>query len=226
MVLRYSCLFLLKTLLQSVISSAIDPEPQIPWLESFHLRCGVDALTGEPKVSALKRPTVRDKSPLNDGPARANVVVESIRGVHQQSRKHKFEGRGTVNSMSPLVLDASFAMETSHFSSNNSFLVETVVYGEYDFEKLDLEDLELTSEALALSKTPAEFRKRYGDYFVLGFKRRYWFHALVECRYYNDRGSRPSRLICPFFKDRTEWPMIELSKPRQKLHGRIFSASR
>jgi hypothetical protein len=190
-VLRYSCLCFLKTLLQSVITSGItatqlDPEPQIPWLETFHLRSGVDALTGEPKVSALKRPTVPDKSLPNDGSAKANVVVEVIHGVHQQSRMHKFEGRGTVNSMSPLALNASFAMQTSHSSSNHSFLVETIVSGEYDFEKLDLEDLEPTSDALALSRTPGEFRKIHGDYFVLGFKRRHWFHALVECRYCND----------------------------------------
>jgi hypothetical protein len=177
----------LKTLLQSVITSGIsatqlDPEPQIPWLETFHLRSGVDALTGEPKVSALKRPTVPDKSLPNDGPAKANVVVKVIHGVHQQSRMHKFEVRGTVNPISPLALNASLAMQTSHSSSNHSFLVETIVSGEYDFEKLDLEDLELTSEALALSKTPGKFRKIHGDYFVLGFKRRYWFHALMECR--------------------------------------------
>jgi hypothetical protein len=193
MVLRYSCLCILKILLQSVVTSEfaqLDPEPQIPWLESFHLRTGVDALTGEPKVSALKRPTVPDQSLPNDGSARANIMVEVIRGVHQQSRMRRFEGRGTVNSMSPLALNASLAMQTSHISSKHSFLVETVVSGEYDFEKLDLEDLELTSEALALSKSPGEFRKIHGDYFVLGFKRRYWFHALVECRYFscNDRG--------------------------------------
>jgi hypothetical protein len=190
--------------LQSGITSAIaqlDPEPQIPWLETFHLRSGVDALTGEPKVSALKRPTVPDKSLPNDGSAKANVVVEVIHGVHQQSRMHKFEGRGTVNSISPIALNASFAMQTSRLSSNHSFLVETIVFGEYDFENpTEPEDLELTSEALALSKTPGEFRKIHGDYFVMGFKRRYWFHALVECRYCNDRGNKPSRLICPFSK--------------------------
>jgi hypothetical protein len=132
-------------------------------------------------------------------------MVKVIRGVHQQSREHKFEGGGTINSASPLALNASFAAQTSHFSSNHSFLVETVVSGEYDFEKLDLEDLELTSEALAISKKTREFRKLYGDYFVLGSKRRYWFHALVECRYVNDsdRGNKPSMLICPFSK--IEW---------------------
>jgi hypothetical protein len=189
-----------------VIGAELDPEPQIPWLETFHLRSGVDALTGQPKASALKRPTTgredSDKSlptrSPNDGSARAHTAVKAIRGVHQQSREHKFEGGGTVNSTSLLAFGASFTMQTSQFSSNHSFLVETVVSGEYDFEKLDLEDLELTSEALALSKKPQEFRRIHGDYFVLGSKRRYWFHALVECRYCNDRGNRPSRLICPF----------------------------
>ena len=172
-----------KTLLQSMMTSELDPEPEIPWLKSFYLRCGVDALTGVPKVSALKRPTVPNKSLPNHGPPKTDFMVKIIRGVHQQWRMHKFKGRGTVNPMSPLALNASFAVQTSHSSSNHLFLVETIVSGEYDFEKLDLEVLELTSEALALSKTPGEFRKRHGDYFVLGSKNRYWFHALVECRY-------------------------------------------
>jgi hypothetical protein len=207
--------------MQSVVTSEfaqLDPEPQIPWLESFHLRSGLDALTGEPKVSALKRHTVQvpAKSLSNDGPAIIDKFeVEVIHGVHQQSRMHRFEARGTVNSMSPIALNASLAMQTSHISSNHSFLVETIVSGGYDFEKLDLEDLELTSEALALSKIPGEFRKIHGDYFVLGFKRRFWFHALVKCRYSNDRGNKPLRLMS-FFKDRMKWPIIELSKPRQK----------
>ena len=166
-----------------MITSELDPEPEIPWSRTFHLRRGVDALTGVPKLSALKGPTVPLKSAPNHGPPKTDFVVKVIRGVHQQRRIHKFEGRGTVNPMSPLTLNASFAIQTSHFSSNHSFLVETIVSGEYDFEKLDLEVLELTSEALALTKTPEEFRKRYGDYFVLGSKNRYWFHALVECRY-------------------------------------------
>jgi len=185
MVLRYSCLYFLETLLQSVTTSEIaelDPGPEIPWLENFYLRCGVDALTGAPKPSALKGRTVRDKSPPNHPPTKAKFTVEVIRGVHQQQRMHKFEVRGAVNPMSQLALSTSFAMQTSHVSSNQSFLVETIVSGEYDFEKLDLEDLELTDKAEALSKTHEEFRKTYGDYFVLGSKSRYWFHALVECR--------------------------------------------
>jgi hypothetical protein len=188
--------------LQSVKPSEItvlDPESQIPWQETFLVGCGVDALTGQPKASALKEHIVEDGYLSNKGPPKLHTVVHVIRGVHEQSRKDNFEGGGTVNSMNPLALDASFAMQASHFSSNHSFLSEIVMSGEYDFEKLDIENLELTSEALALSRTPEEFRKRYGDYFVLGFKRRYWFHALVECRYY-DRGNKPSRPMCPFHR--------------------------
>ena len=130
-------------------------------------------------------------------------MVKAIRGVHQQWREHKFGGGGTVNS-SQLALNVSFAMQNSQSSSDHSFLVEIVVSGEYDYEKLDLEDLELTPDALALSKKPQEFHKIYGNYFVLGSKRCYWFQALVECRYCNGRGSKPPRLISPFFIDRVE----------------------
>ena len=71
-----------KTLLQSVMTSELDPEPEIPWLKSFYLRCGVDAPTGVPKVSALKRPTITvpNKSLPNHGPPKTDFMV--IRGVH------------------------------------------------------------------------------------------------------------------------------------------------
>jgi hypothetical protein len=163
--------------------TVLDPEPQIPWQESFHLRCGVDALTGEPKYPALKtrKSTVQDKS-SNRGSKRVDLWVETIHGVHQQSRRHMFQVQGTINAMVPLSLNGSFAIQGEHVSFNRSFLVETIVFGQYNYEKLDLEDLELTDEAQALIGRPGEFRKRYGDYFVLGSKLRYWFHALVECR--------------------------------------------
>jgi len=145
MVLRYSGFCFLKTLLQSEMTSAIavlNPDPHIPWRDTFDLRCGVDALTGDPKYSALKKSTVRGKS-LNDGSKKDVLMVEIIHGVHQQSRKHKFEVQGTVNPglMSPSALGVSFAIQTSHLSSNHSFLVETIVSGEYDFETLDLDDI-------------------------------------------------------------------------------------
>ena len=110
--------------------------------------------------------------------------MEIIHGAHQQSRKNKFEVRGTVNPgiMSPLALGASFIIETSRVASDQSLLIETIVSGEHDFETLDMKRLQLTSEAQALSETPEAFRKTHGDYFVCGLKRRYWFHALVQFR--------------------------------------------
>ena len=180
---RYASFCFLKTLLQSVMAAVLDPELQVPSEETFELRCGVDALTGDSKFPALRESTVQNKSLNHDSTSkRTTLVVEIIHGVHQQSRNHKFEVQGTVNPMSPLALNTSFAIQTSHVSSGHSFLVETIVSGEYDFEKLNLEDLVPTSDAQHLSKTPAKFRMRHGDYFVLGFKRRYWFHAFVECR--------------------------------------------
>ena len=181
------CSLLIIALLQSVMNlptTVLDQELQIPWQETFYLRCGVDALTGDPKYSALKQFTVRDNILIPDRKKQDTVVVEIIHGVHQQLRKQsqKFEVQGTVNPMSASALNSSFAIQTSHVSPDDSFLVETIVSGEYDFEYLDLDDLKLASKAKASSKTPRKFRNIYGDYFIIGFKRRYWFHALVECR--------------------------------------------
>ena len=183
MVLRYSCLYFLKTVLQPVTTSELaqlDSRAEIPWAIDFDLRYGVDALTGALKRSALKG--VGDESLPNHPSPRANFTVDVIRSDRQQQRMRKFEVQGAINPMGPIALSTSFAIQTKHDSSNQSSLVEVIVFGEHDFEKLKNEDLELTSEALDLSRSPEEFRKIYGDYFIRGFQRRYWFHALVESR--------------------------------------------
>lgn len=69
-----------------------------------------------------------------------------------------------------------------HTSSNRSFLVETIVSGEYDFEKLDLEALELTSEALALSETPGKFHKEHSVIVIIENKlSRFMSVSTIEC---------------------------------------------
>jgi len=93
------------------------------------------------------------------------------------------QGTININSMSPSALDLPFIIETSHVSPDHSFLVKTILSGEYDLEQLDLDDLELTSEAQSLSNSTSEkFSEMYDDYFVCGSQCRFWFHALVECR--------------------------------------------
>lgn len=163
--------------------TVLDPELHVPWVERFKLCCGVEALTGDSKNPALRRSIMRNQSP-NQVP-KLTTFVRIIHEVHEQSRRHpKVQGTINIDSMSPSALDLPFAIGTSHLAFEDSFLVETILSGEYDFEQLDLGDLELTSEAQSIvsNSTPEEFSEMYGDYFVCGSQRRFWFHALVECR--------------------------------------------
>ena len=177
--------------------AVLDSELQIPWGATFELRCGVDALTGGAMFPALRKSTVRrNKYPNQD--SRPTHLVKIIHGIHEQSRAH-IEVQGVVNPMNPSALDSSFAIQTPHVSPDRSFLVETIVYGGYNFEELDLDDVVLTSRAQTLSETPEKFRQIYGDYFVCGSKRRYWFHARAG-RYCDERGNKR---LSPFQK--IEW---------------------
>lgn len=62
-------------------------------------------------------------------------------------------------------------------------MVEYWIDGKYDFERAADRDLTLTVEAKKFVRDPYEFRKRYGDYFICGFQRRYSFHSIVNCKY-------------------------------------------
>ena len=64
-----------------------------------------------------------------------------------------------------------------------SFMIEQYVYGEYHFETLNMDDLELTVGAQSkLQESPERFRDEYGDYFIVGYQRRFMFSALTGCK--------------------------------------------
>jgi hypothetical protein len=79
-----------------------------------------------------------------------------------------------------VTLGGSFLGESAQSVSDASFMIEHNACGEYHFETLNTDDLELTPEAQHLFETPSKFRERYGDYFIIGYQRRYTFSALLK----------------------------------------------
>jgi hypothetical protein len=82
-----------------------------------------------------------------------------------------------------MIVEASFSREMTRSQLESSFFIEQYVHGEYHFETLDMDDLELTDSARSLlQEAPDKFRDEYGDYFIVGYQRRFMFSALIGCQ--------------------------------------------
>ncbi|KAH9970167.1 hypothetical protein BJV74DRAFT_867453 [Russula compacta] len=76
-------------------------------------------------------------------------------------------------------------------NSKASFMIEQFVHGYYHFENLNMDDLQLSDRAKSLLQvSPDKFRDEYGDYFILGYQRRFMFSALIECNTSNKQYTR------------------------------------
>jgi hypothetical protein len=128
----------------------------------------------------------RDKSlkvvpdPEADSPT-FEADLKIVHGQHEISKKRRFHGQGTINTHSPLTLEASFASERASRDSKASFMIEQYAHGEDFFDNLEKDELRLTDKAQSLLQSPGEFREHYGDYFIVGYQRRFTFSALFEC---------------------------------------------
>ncbi|KAH9970161.1 hypothetical protein BJV74DRAFT_263254 [Russula compacta] len=118
-----------------------------------------------------------------------------VHGQHEVSNKHRFHAHGTINTYSPLTLKASFARETTRSDFKASFMIEQLVHGHYHFEVLETGNLQLTDRAKSiLQRSPHRFRDEYGDYFIVGYQRRFMFSALIESRQTNNIRNRPKQI--------------------------------
>ncbi|KAF5383895.1 hypothetical protein D9757_007384 [Collybiopsis confluens] len=148
-------------------------------LGTLQLGQGVDALTGQALSHALasfKEPTPKDGSTCS----RLSHVIEQF---HQLNTDIEIGENVTVNIGTPSVS----AIETakiikSETSSDKKFTIECRVVGQYEYDQLDLKDLQLNSEAQkTLDKSIDDFRRKYGDYFVAGYRRRYRSYMVAVC---------------------------------------------
>jgi hypothetical protein len=156
----------------------LDSQVLIPWLQTYELGQGIDALTGHSRISPFKN--VKKLPIAHESDLRSDLEIRIVHGLHERSNLLRFQGQGTINTHSPVTLGGSFLGERAESVSDVSFMIEHNAYGEYHFETLNTDDLKLTPEAQGLLKTPTQFRQRYGDYFILGYQRRYAFNALVQ----------------------------------------------
>jgi hypothetical protein len=155
----------------------LDSEIQVPWQDGFELGQGIDALSGATKGCALEKfKTI----PHTDGRYKSHSSI--IHDLQEQHRDSLVNATATINLGSPAALGAKFGYASSGALSSSSFIIEYWIDGKYDFERATDHDLVLTSVAHKYVRDPVEFRKRYGDYFICGFQRRYNFHAIVKCK--------------------------------------------
>ncbi|KAH9970157.1 hypothetical protein BJV74DRAFT_867423 [Russula compacta] len=159
----------------------LDSQVKVPWLDTYVLGEGVDALDGDVKLSPFEG--IRS---LQVGEAQSLQSRESslkiVNGQHEISKKCRFHAQGTINTHSPLILEASSSREIRRSDSETSFMIEHYISGEYPFEMLTTNELRLTNSARKLlEQSPRKFRDQYGDYFIAGYQRQFMFSALIGC---------------------------------------------
>jgi hypothetical protein len=155
-------------------------EVQVPWLDTFELGQGIDALTGAAKGRALEDIMWSPEAQPSDHKSSATSRI--IHHLHELHHDVHAGTTATINISSPVALSASFDYLRSRSWSSSSSMIEYKVDGQYGIERPPLHTLELTPEARECLTDPKKFRERYGDYFVYGFQRGYSFYAIVQYR--------------------------------------------
>ena len=159
-------------------TTSLQIEVQMPWLDTFELGQGIDALTGASKGTAFQDVIwTSDGRPIDHKSTATSQIIHHLHELHHDIH---FGVAATVNSSSPVALSTSFDYLRSKALSSSSFIVEYKNSGQYGFERPPRSKFELTHEAEQCLDDPKTFRQRYGDYFVYGFQRGYSFHTLVH----------------------------------------------
>ncbi|UZN03845.1 trypsin-like serine peptidase [Cellulomonas sp. S1-8] len=141
-----------------------------PWQSNLTLGAGVDAVTGQLRASAVKPFTVSSKT------------------VVQPEYQYSFvQSESDVQSLVSASLKASYNLEGVTLSASTSFL-----------EELSVSDLSVTlvaevsvqqsqyslAPSYELAVTPGpDFREKYGDYFVAGYRGGSSMYVVYQCRF-------------------------------------------
>ena len=150
----------------------------MPWLSTFELGQGIDALTGASKGRALE--DIIWSSDAHPSDHKSSATSRVIHHLHELYHDIHVGTAATINISSPVALSASFDYLRSRTLSSSSFMIEYKIDGQYGFERPPHNDLKLTPDAQQCLDDPETFRERYGDYFVYGFQRGYSFQAIVH----------------------------------------------
>jgi len=141
-----------------------------PWLPHLTLGAGVDAVTGQLRASAVEPFTVSSKTAL-----------------HPEYQYSFVQSESDVQSLVSASLKASYNLEGVKVSASTSYL-----------EELAVSDLSVTlvaevsvqqsqyslAPSYALAVEPdADFRDKYGDYFVAGYRGGSSMYVVYQCRF-------------------------------------------
>jgi len=146
----------------------------VPWLETFQLGAGVDAVTGGVAGTAVK--------PFSPSAPRVKTSNESMNFIaNEEKLRQEIEASlsGKYNIVPGIDAKASMSyLNKLSFSQNSAVLVAKYV-SSTDYAEANT--YELTEEAASLMKSdPTAFRKTYGDYFVAGVRKGSRFVALYR----------------------------------------------
>ncbi|KIK62777.1 hypothetical protein GYMLUDRAFT_72518 [Collybiopsis luxurians FD-317 M1] len=185
------------------VSTELQREVKIPWSDTFRLGFGVDALTGESMTcTALSTFRMPSHPPR---PKEARVYVDTLHWNAIKSLKDQYdiEIGGTVNvAPASISMDSRISSLLSKNASLSTVLIQYQVNGEFEPEFIPAS---VTLQEGMPGLTEAEFRERYGDYYLAGRQRGYGCRMVVVCQI-NDKSItkkheiKAQTLVKNFFK--------------------------
>ncbi|KAK1220754.1 hypothetical protein PQX77_016468 [Marasmius sp. AFHP31] len=167
---------------ESLPHTDLEQEVQIPWVETFRLGYGVNALTGESTTRcALQRFAPGAKHTRKISKTKTTIDVIHWNDLKNLTDGYEFEagvGTGTINiGVDPAIeFRAKLASVLSKSSSARTVLVMYRSVGVFEMEFLP-ENISIRKEVMG-----NEFREQYGDYYVAGCQAGYSCRAVIVCQ--------------------------------------------
>ncbi|KAF5390991.1 hypothetical protein D9757_004040 [Collybiopsis confluens] len=138
---------------------------------------GVDALTGE----ARSVPWESFNAPNPSKGLSLQHEVQVLEQLDQLNTDVEIGSNATINIGTRAISAVDTANSWKSYAfSEKKLTIECRVDGQYEYDMLDIRDLQLSPQAQELLKSsPESFRSKYGDYFVAGVRRRFRAYMLV-----------------------------------------------
>ncbi|THV03102.1 hypothetical protein K435DRAFT_962632 [Dendrothele bispora CBS 962.96] len=159
--------------------TTLETHIEIPWSETFRLGFGVNALTGEFVPNSALRHDYKIGRWSNANTAQ--MVTKRLQWSELKELQDEFEMKagGTVNVLCPAGANVKIASVLSENSSSSTLLIQCKVHADFEPQYLPV-DVDLMEGLEKL--TDEEFRDRYGDYYIAGWKKAYTCRMIVACR--------------------------------------------
>ncbi|KAF7302235.1 FHA domain-containing protein [Mycena indigotica] len=156
----------------------LEQHVQIPWTSVYRLGYGIDALTGE----FMPHPALKSFTPPTASrPGKTRISVRRLHWKDVVEDRDEFEvsAGGTVNVPVPVGASAKIASQLSENANSSTMLIEYKVEADFAPEYLP-SNIQLKAGLEKLSD--AEFRARFGDYYIAGVQKGYSCRMVVVCK--------------------------------------------